>query len=190
MSNLSTQQKWILAIICVILVNVAVWLYGLSPAIEKVEAAQDALRRRQEEVKRLQQRLDELHSIDAEALAAEMAGYNIQIPEQGFLREFVTELEAMAHTRRLELGRITISEPSPQDQFLASYITLSLKGSYFAIIDYVTALEEHPRLIFVETFKLSGQQSRVDCSIDLVVFAEDFDAITPHDGPGRTNPFQ
>ncbi|HOB35192.1 MAG: type 4a pilus biogenesis protein PilO [Firmicutes bacterium] len=189
-TKLTTQQKWILAIIGVILVNVAVWMYGLSPAIGKVEAAREALSRREEEARRLQQRLEQLNAIDTEALEEQMAQYDVQIPQQGLLREFITELEAMAASRRLELGRINISEPSPRNPYLAVFITFSLKGNYFNVMDYIIALENHPRLLFIDTFRLSRQQSGVECSIDLVIYAEDFDPITPHDAPGRANPFE
>ena len=80
-TKLTTQQKWILAIIGVILVNVAVWMYGLSPAIGKVEAAREALSRREEEARRLQQRLEQLNAIDTEAWKSKWPS-DVQIPQQ------------------------------------------------------------------------------------------------------------
>lgn len=191
MTKLSPQHKWILAIIGVVLVNVAIWMYGLSPAMEKVEVAQDQLRRRQEESARLEQRLEQLNSIDTDALEEAIAGYNVLIPEKGMLREFITELERMAEVRGLSFNRITISEPSLQDQFLATFISIGIEGSYSSLINYVTSLEEHQRLLFVETFRLTGRSdTTVDSTIDLVIFAEDFDEITPHAASGRNNPFR
>jgi len=190
-NKLTPQRLWLLAIIAVVLVNALVWVYGLSPALDRIEAANNQLHMIEGQRKSLQQRLEQLNAIDTIALEAEMEHHSILIPRQGKLREIVTELESMANQLGLGLVEISISEPSILDSFLVTVLALELSGGYSAITEYLLSLEEHERLLFVDNLSLEVNESTgsLDCSMSIVIFAEDFDQITPYEAPGSDDPF-
>lgn len=190
LNNLSPQRRWLLAIVAVILVNALVWLYGLSPALDKIEVARDELQTVEEQRDSLQQRLDQLNAIDIDALQEEMEHCNIQVPEQGRLRELITELEKVAQGLGLRVVELTIQDPTDLEPYLVTPLSLELIGQYSALKKYIIALEEHERLLLVDNFSLEAEDSGITITMDIVVFAEDFDYITPHQAPGRTNPFE
>ena len=43
MNKLTLQNKWILAAVAFVLINVLVWYFGLSPTLNKIQAAQNQL---------------------------------------------------------------------------------------------------------------------------------------------------
>jgi Tfp pilus assembly protein PilO len=189
--KLTAQKKWIIAIIAVILINVAVWFYGLSPAMEKLKAAQAELSSRQGERDSLKKRVDELNAIDTVALELELEAHRIRIPQLGLVREFITELEKVAITERLIVERLSIAEPSAREQFLITSISLNLAGQYSSMVKYLTFLENHTRLVLVDSINFSaGADGILKCTIDLEIFAENFNPITPYKAPGRVNPFR
>lgn len=190
-NNLSTQKKWIIAIVAVILINVGVWFYGLSPAMERVKAAQAELSSLRGQRDNLQQRVEELNAIDTVALEQELEACRIRIPQVGLLREFITELEKVAISERLVIDRLSIAEPSARDQFLVTSISLILGGQYSSMVKYLTYLENHARLVLVDSVNFrAGSDGTLKCTLDLVIFAENYDSITPYKAPGRVNPFR
>lgn len=190
-NKLTTQHKWIIAIVAVIIINIGVWFWGLSPAMERVKTAEGELNARQGKRDSLQQRLEELNAIDTASLEQELEAHRIRIPQEGLLREFITELEKVALGERLVLERLSIAEPSAREQFLVTSISLSLAGQYNAMVRYLTFLENHPRLVIVNSAGFrAGTDGSVKCSIDFEIFAENFDPITPYQAPGRVNPFR
>lgn len=191
MSKLTTQHKWIIAIVVVILINVAVWFLGISPSMERVKAAEAELLSRQGQRDNLQQRLEELNAIDTVALEEEMAAYKIRIPQLGLTAEFITELEKVALTNKIKLERLGISEPAAREQFFITPISLILHGNYTSLVKYLTFLENHSRLVLVDSMDFSrGTGETMKCSLDLIIFAENFNPITPFKAPGRANPFR
>lgn len=190
-SKLSTQHKWIIAIIVVIIINIGVWFWGLSPAMERVKAAEAELDARQGKRDNLQKRLDELNAIDTVALEQELEVQWIRIPQVGLLAEFITELEKVALGEKLVVDRLSISEPSAREQFMVTSISINLTGQYPALVKYLTFLENHSRLVIVDSASFrAASDGKLQCTIDLDIFAEDFDPITPHKAPGRDNPFR
>lgn len=190
MNKLSLQHKWILAIIGVVLINVFVWIYGLAPALDKITAARADLQRSEGEKQSLQRRLVQLNSIDSLALEEDLELYNVLIPEKGLMREFIAELESRADRLGVNLESIALSEPSPQDPYLLTEISLNISGDYAPLISYIKELEGHERLLFLDNFNLSDSEEGLRCPINMVIFAENFDPVTPYDAPGRDNPFR
>lgn len=190
-SKLSTQHKWIIAIIVVIIINIGVWFWGLSPAMERVKAAEAELDARQGKRDNLQKRLDELNAIDTVALEQELEDHRIRIPQEGLLREFITELEKVAISEKLTIERLSIAEPSAREQFVVTSISVNLAGQYNALVKYLTYLENHSRLVIVESVNFrAGTDGSMKSIIDIEIFAENFDIITPYKAPGRGNPFR
>lgn len=177
-------------ICAIILVNVAVWLYGLSPALDKIQAVRDELSRAEQQKTQLEQRLEQLNAIDVDTLQAELELLELQLPELGLLREFITELESMADELSLGIESLSASVPLAADPYTAIDFSFSVSGRYRDVFSYLQALEEHQRLLLVRTFNMSGSGDDVTCNLQVSIFAQDFEPHTPHEAPGRNNPFR
>jgi Tfp pilus assembly protein PilO len=189
MSKLSTHQKWLLVILAVILINFAVWYFGLSPALEKVKAARKEFSTVEQQKISLQKRLGELNAIDAPVLQQEMDLMNVQVPELGYLREFLVYIEETAAKLGVELGNISIAEPREAGSYLSLDFSLSINGTYAQLYSFLKTFEQNERLLLVHSFNLSGEE-KMSSSIQFTIYAEDFDQYTPHKAPGRENPFK
>ena len=89
-----------------------------------------------------------------------------------------------------KLTDLRISEPAPLDKFLKTAISFSISGQYSQAASYILALEEYQRMLFIEQFSLEGSENSLTNQISLVIFAEDFNYMTPFEAPGRSNPFK
>lgn len=190
LNKLTLQQKWALAIIAIILINVLVWLYGLDPAlnnVKEVRAEQEGL---EMDKMRLEQRLAQLNAIDTAALQEEMEELNIQVPVEGELPEMLIGIEIVAHQLGLNLKRIRAAEARAAEPYQAMDLNIELEGGYSEIFSFIQLLEVEDRMLFVRSFyirRLVG--NTLTTSIDLRMFAEDFKPYTPFVAPGRPNPF-
>lgn len=186
----SAQQKWLLIIVVVLALNAGIWFLGIAPtrtAIAEVDRQTAALEQKETQ---LLERLAILEAIDTEALELEQLEQLIKIPAVGFLREMMTELEAVANEMENELISMTF-QPSVQDDVIQSLsISLMLAGEYENLFAYIKYLETHPRLIFVNSLNLGGAEDELNANIQLELFANDFAPYTPYQAPGRANPFK
>lgn len=190
MNKLTTQHKWILAALAFVFINVLVWYFGLSPALNKIEAAQNQLAGVEQDKKKLEQNLAKLNAIDSAALQAQADSLALQLPEQGLVRELLTGLESLAVDKGVSLSSISASEPYEEVPYLAMDFTLKLSGSYPALFSYIQALEEGERLLTLGVFGIKEEKDKgAQCSLQFTVYAEDFNRLTPFEAPGRKNPF-
>ncbi len=187
MSKLTARHKWMLAIGLVVLLNLAVWLYGLSPAIDEINALEGEIEIVETELASMEQLLEQYNAIDVEALEQQLEGLNRNVPEMGLLGEFITELEATTQEIGLSLGRVTASAPREVESYWAVDISLGqLAGDYHQFFSFLEMLEQHERLLHVNTFVIGGGES---FSMNMTIYAEDFELHTPFQAPGRDNPF-
>lgn len=186
----SNQQKWLLIIIVVIALNAGIWFLGIDPARTAIDTVRKQTAAAVQKEAQLQQRLQVLGEIDVEALETEQIAQYVQIPDVGFLREILTELEAVAIDLDNDLLSMNIKAPALIDVFDSLTISMTLTGGYRSIYDYIKYLESHNRLLFIDNFSLNGAEDEMTVSIELVLFAENFDTYTPHEAPGRDNPFE
>ncbi len=187
MSNLTSRHKWMLAIGLIVVVNVAIWLYGLSPAMEEINALEEEIAAVESEVASLEQLLEQYDAIDVAGLQQQIEVLNRSVPETGLLGEFLTELEATAEDLGLTLGQVTASEPREIEPYWAVNISLpQLAGDYHQFFNFLQMLEQHERLLHVNSFFIRGGDS---FNMDMTFYAEDFEFHTPHQAPGRDNPF-
>ena len=187
MSNLTSRHKWMLAIGLIVLVNVTVWLYGLSPAIDEISALEDEIASVESELATLEQLLEQYNAIDVEGLQQEIEVLNRSVPETGLLGEFITELEATAREMGLTLGRVTASQPREKEPYWAVDISFpDLQGDYHQFFNFLQMLEQHERLLHVGAFFIRGGES---FNMNMTIYAEDFEFHTPYQAPGRDNPF-
>jgi len=191
MNKLTTQHKWILAAVAFVLINVLVWYFGLSPTLDKIEAAQNQLAKIEQEKTKLEQNLAKLNSIDTAALQAQADSLALQLPEPGLVRELLSGLESLAADKGLTLSSIAASEPYEEVPYLAMDFTLKLSGSYPALFSYIQALEEGERLLTLKAFSIKEVKDKdAQCTLQFTVYAEDFNRLTPYKAPGRKNPFK
>lgn len=189
-SKLTTQQKWILVLLAFVLVNAAVWIYGLAPALDRVEAARADLAQVQQRKDKLQKELDNLNAIDADALNEQWAIINPQVPDQGQMREFIHGLVDLTDGMGLSLPVISIGSPVTEEPYFSVTLSTNITGSYEQLKAFLIALEQHERLILVRSYSFSGTGDTLECALSFTIFAEEFEHLTPYEAPGRDNPFE
>ena len=190
MSKLSPQHKWILIILAIVAINALVWFYGLSPSLEKIEAAQAKLKQAEQKRSRLQQELDQLNAIDAVALEEEWEVISVQIPDEGLLREFIHGLVDMADNMGVPLPSVSLSSPATVGPYSFVTISTNISGDYEQLKAFLIALEQHERLVLVRSYSFNASEETIDCALSFTVFAEEFEPLTPHEAPGRDSPFK
>lgn len=189
-SKLTTQHKWIIALLAFVLVNAAVWVWGLSPAIERVNALRDDLVKVEDRQKRLQQQLAELQAIEDIPLTEQLEAVNLRVPGSNMLREFIHGFVDYADEMEMPLPSLTIGAPAAADPYFSVTLSTTITGSYEKIKAFLIGLEEHERLILVRTYSFNGKAELLNCSLSLTIFAEEYDQLTPYEAPGRGNPFK
>lgn len=188
-SKLTTQQKWIILLLAFVLVNAVVWMYGLAPAMQKVDAAREERDQTYQHRDSLQQQLDTLSSIPVEDLNTLLATLSPRVPEQGLLREFISDFVDLTDDMGLPLTDIAIGSPAEAEPFTAVTLSTTVQGDYAQLKSFLVALEEHERLITVQTFTLSGGEELLTSSVNFTIYSDDFGQLTPLDADGRDNPF-
>jgi Tfp pilus assembly protein PilO len=190
LNKLTTTHKWILVLVAIVLVNVVAWMYGLAPAIDRVEAARDQWEQTRQRRDRLQQQFEQLEAIDTDALAEQWEAINPRVPEEGLLREFIYNLVDLTDGMGIPLPSITIGAPEEVAPYFSVSLSASITGDYEQVKAFLHALEEHERLIIVRVYGLSGSGDSINCQFRFSIFAEEFEHLTPYEAPGRSNPFE
>lgn len=190
MNKLSTQHRWILVGVAIVLVNVAVWYFGISPSLDRLETVKAEHASAEQQLVRLEQRLEELNAIDVEALQREMAELNLQLPELGMLREWLVEVEQLAGQLGLKLDTISAHPPREEGSYLFLDMSITLAGSYSGLYSFIDYMESHERLVLVRSFGFRESNDGVSTTILIGLYAEDFYDYTPHTAPGRNDPFR
>jgi Tfp pilus assembly protein PilO len=190
MSKLTPQNRVILIILIAVILNAAIWFMGVDPSLQAVDKAKQDLAQLEQQETRLKQRLESLLAIDTVALEAELSELLIRVPEVGFLRELITELEASAKDMTVDFIEISFGTPGKEDDYLFMVINLFLGGSYSNLVRYISYLESNPRLIAVDSFLIEGENAPLGSRVIFRVFSSDFSPYTPHEAPGRGDPFR
>lgn len=189
MSKISTQNKWLLAIVIVILINTAVWFLGLSPALDNIQAARKEVTRVEQKKTKLMQRLVMLDTIDTESLLKQKDSADGRIPEFGNVSEFLIDLEKSAGKHGLTVGTVLSATPALESPYYSMSFSIGVEGKYDGIYSYLRELESNNRLLTISNFSLAGSDDFVNCSISFKIYSENFNQLTPHQAPGRANPF-
>lgn len=185
----SKTQKWLLISVVILAFNAAIWYFGIAPARADIAEAEKKIAAQAEKETQLLQRLTALESIDTEALELEKSEQLALIPDVGFLREIMTDFEAKANEMENELLGMNFQPPSEEDVFQSLDISMQLFGKYTNLYEYIKYLETHGRLILINSFNFGGSEDEINANIQLKLFADNFDPYTPHEAPGRDNPF-
>ena len=179
MSKLTSQQKWMLCIVVAVVLNAVIWFLGIDPSRTAIAEAMKQI-----------EALHELEAIDTAALEQEQAEMLIQVPDVGLLREVMTELEIQAQAMEIDLSAMMFTPPGAQGAFQDMRITMQIQGGYHNLFNFINYLENNPRLMLVNNFNLSSSEEGLTSNLQMTVFSGDFDLYTPHQAPGRANPFR
>lgn len=188
MSKLTPQNRIILIILVAVVLNAAIWFLGVDPSLQAVDKAKQDLAQLEQQETRLKQRLEILKAIDTVALEAELAEMLIRVPEVGFLRELITELEATAKLMTVSFNEISFGTPGREGDYLFMEIDLFLEGTYRNLFTFISYLENNPRLMVVDSFVMDAPN--IASRVKFRVFSTDFSPYTPHEAPGRGDPFR
>jgi len=190
LNKLTTQHKWILILLAIILVNVAAWMYGLRPAVHSVEATRAELNQAQQRRDRIQTQLEQLEAIDTDALTEEWEAVNPRVPDQSFIREFIHGLVDLSDEMGMPLPSVSISAPVFDEPYFTVTLNTSISGTYNQLKSFLIALEQYERLILVRIYSFSGTEDSLTCSLSMSIYAENFEHLTPFEATGRDNPFR
>lgn len=189
-TKLTATHKWILLILAFILINVALWMYGLSPMMKKVDAAQQELDQVRSRRDGLQAELDRLVAIDADALKAQMEEASVRLPANGKLREFIHYFVDLAEDYSIVFDEITVAPPTLEEPYYCVTLTApKMEGKYAQLKKLLITLEEHKRLILVRGFNVKDADPDLEASISFSLYAEGFDPLKPVEATGRADPF-
>lgn len=184
------QQKWLLIVLVVIALNAGIWYLGITPARTLLATTEAQVSAQVQKEAQLRQRLESLQEIDVAVLEQEMEELTDLIPEAGLLREVLNELDAAAEEMEVELSSISVGAPTAEGEYQKVILALVMTGDYDGLYSYINYLETHSRLILINSFSLTGQGDGLSSNLQLSLFAGDFDTYTPHEAPGKDNPFE
>ena len=193
MNRLTTQQKWFLIIAVIVIINVAVWLYGLTPARDEVGELRTQINQLEDEIDVNSELLRQYADLDTEVLQAEMDELDAIVPSQGLLREFLAEIEETANDLGILLTNVRAASPRDREPYRALDMAFELSGTYGQVSGYLNYLENNPRLVVVRSFILGSSDeagATMRFSVDITIYAENFSDYTPYLAPGRDNPFE
>jgi len=179
-----------LCIVVAVVLNAVIWFLGIDPSRTAIAEAMKQIEALHEKEAKLNQRLAVLEAIDTAALEQEQAEMLIQVPDVGLLREVMTELEIQAQAMEIDLSAMMFTPPGAQGAFQDMRITMQIQGGYHNLFNFINYLENNPRLMLVNNFNLSSSEEGLTSNLQMTVFSGDFDLYTPHQAPGRANPFR
>ena len=130
-----------------------VWLPQRAELREK-EAALSALRQEIEGLAAFR-RAHPKPTIEAETLDARETLAETMLPRQMDAGGFFAETERRAKESGLELRGLAPEEPALSDGLARQRVKLSVRGGYFALLDFIFTLEQRGR--FVKIDALSGE---------------------------------
>jgi Tfp pilus assembly protein PilO len=132
-----------------------------SDKLDQAKADQAAQEARQSE---LQARLGRLKRLQANAsvLEAERVKFATAVPENDDLDRFILDVNSRASSAGVEFVSIAPAQPAAGGPPAAAgaptpiALQMQVQGDYFAILRFLEALRDGPRLVTVENFSLSG----------------------------------
>ena len=187
--KLTTTQKWLLLALGFIIINVALWLYGLSPTMNKLAIAREDLERTLDRRDKLQIDLDRLQAIDADALYERLAEMSPLLPEDGELREFIHYFVDLCDRLGIPFEEITISPSTEVGPYFLVTLTVGMPGKYENFKKLLITLEENERFILVRGLTLKGSDKGLLGTVSFSLFAENYKPLSPVKAPGGNNPF-
>jgi type IV pilus assembly protein PilO len=183
----SLQRRLIVAVICVLLLGLAYWLF-LSGEIEKIDRITKQIESTKREISTQEHRLAEGPKLDArmKELEQRLQAMVASLPEQkeieGLLKQ-ITDLlsESNLVSKKFAPGKEQINE----ELFYATIpIQLNVRGDYQKQGSFLLSLNDLPRIVNVPTIKLiksgslTGREGDLARKLDVVSLDADISGVT------------
>lgn len=156
MKRRKEQTAFCLMALVSILLGLAFYTFVYLPQraeLREKESAASELRREIEQVAAFQ-RSHPKPKVEAEAIFARETLLETMLPRRMDAGGFLAETERRAKEAALDLRGVSPETPVLSDGFARQRVTLSVRGDYFALLDFIFALEQQGR--FVKIDALSG----------------------------------
>jgi Tfp pilus assembly protein PilO len=141
------------------------WYFVLySPQSDKLDQAKADKAAQEARESELQARLGRLQRLQANAsvLEAERVKFATAVPESDDLDKFILDVNSRASAAGVAFVSIAPAQPTAGGPPAAAgaptpiALQMQVQGDYFAILRFMEALRDGPRLVTVENFSLSG----------------------------------
>ena len=107
------------------------------------------------------------------------------LPQQFFQGEFINYIQSTAIEKGVRLISLTPGTvESAADQSLPLVrlpLRIKIECDYFRLLDFLKALEESERFINIESFTATSRDDRLDCELNVILFALDEEEDINHD---------
>lgn len=152
----------------------ALWFFMLwSPKGRELNEAREREVEAQMLVQELEARLSRLQAAEERSpeLVATLDRLRSAVPESPNLAQFILDANGAALEAGVDFLSISPSPPAPNPAGGASEvaISLSIKGGYFQVLDFVNRLDVMSRVVVIDTFGLSPQGSEGGAAPELSV---------------------
>lgn len=164
------RRVGLLAVLAVLLVTAAWWMFLISPRNGQITEHQDDLVVAQDTEQRLRvqiRQLQEIRDREVEYLAA-LGQLEALIPERPLLDEFIEEIFALTNETGVDLQAMSPSLPSATDDgsgLREIVISAQLEGEFFEVLGFLFGLSEMDRLVRVDGITLSSSETETGDTI-------------------------
>ena len=146
------------------------WYFMLySPQSGKIDEAKQQRTAEQQRESELAARLTRLKNLEANAvvLERERARFLTAVPDTDRIDEFIIQVNERAADAGVRFVSVAPAQPGAGPPAAVTPISLQMQvqGDYFAILRFMEALRDGPRLVVVDNFSLSGQGGDMSASI-------------------------
>jgi Tfp pilus assembly protein PilO len=164
------RRMGLLAVLAILLVTAAWWMFLISPRNGQITEHQDDLVVAQDTEQRLRVQIRQLQEIldrEVEYLAA-VGQLEALIPDRPLLDEFIEEIFALTNETGIDLQTLSPSLPAVTEdggELREIVISAQIEGEFFEVLGFLFGLNEMDRLVRVDGIVMSSSETETGDTI-------------------------
>ena len=164
------RRVGLLAVLAILLITAAWWMFLISPRNGQIADHQDDLAVAQDTENRLRvqiRQLQEIRDREVEYLAA-LDQLEALIPERPLLDEFIEEIFALTNETGVNLQTLAPSLPSATEEgseLREIVISVQIEGEFFEVLGFLFGVNEMDRLVRVDSIAVSSSETGIGDTI-------------------------
>ena len=164
------RRMGLLAVLAILLVTAAWWMFLISPRNGQITEHQDDLVVAQDTEQRLRvqiRQLQEIRDREVEYLAA-VGQLEALIPDRPLLDEFIEEIFALTNETGIDLQTLSPSLPAVTEdgsELREIVISAQIEGEFFEVLGFLFGLNEMDRLVRVDGIVMSSSETETGDTI-------------------------
>ncbi len=176
LANLSVREKTLLAVVLVILVGGGFYLWLYEPIQAEIRTLENEISIIERNISRARISSRQLPQLREEyqELERELERFQILIPTEEQVSEFLRDLEGLARNLDLKLKTFRPGGMTPRDEYGEVAFRLNLSGRFQNVILFLTALEEFKRIVNIRDISMSGAEGEgrdwVELNINVITY--------------------